>query len=99
MANIDVVTQALFIVIILIMSFLFAYMRAEWQKTQVADALDEAGARDYAISWRVFDFDRGNNTFDVTFVDRDGRDRRAVCKIRSSLFFGSPDLFWNQPLN
>jgi hypothetical protein len=98
MDTLDFYGRLLIMVIIVIMSFLFAYMRAEWQKSQVADALDEAGATDYAISWRLFDFDKGNNTFDVSFVDRDGNAQTAICKIRSGFLFGSRDLFWNQPL-
>ena len=68
-------------------------MRSDYHKSRIRSYLESAGASDIDVSQRLFDFDQGNNTFEVNYTDRNGVPRQSTCKLSSNLF-SSGEMYW-----
>lgn len=79
--------------VMLATSLILWVMRSDYHKSRIRRHLESAGATDIDISQRLFEFDRGNS-FEVAYLDRDGRAHRSICKIGTSLFGG--DIHWTE---
>jgi hypothetical protein len=91
---IDTTERIALFVIILAVTLLLSFVWAEGQKSRIREALTEAGCEEISISWRLLEFDQGNNVFDVTYLDSHGHERRTVCKMSSRFLFGSSEIYW-----
>lgn len=90
----DTTERIALFVIILAVSLLLSFVWAESQKSRIREALADAGCTEVSISWRLLEFDRGNNVFDVTYLDSRGYEQHTVCKMSSRFLFGSSEIYW-----
>lgn len=62
------------------------------QKKSIRAALTKKGATSINISWNPFDFDRSNNSYEVNYIDKTGKQHQTTCKIHN---WGST-IYWEE---
>ena len=61
----------------------FTFLIVTEHKNKIRDALEKKKATPSRISWVPFDFDRNNHTYEVEYIDKEGKKHLRSCKIHT----------------
>jgi len=68
-------------IIILVVSAGTLFLIDRRKRAAIYEYLSKQGATKIIIKYAWFDFDRSNNTYDVSYEDKEGKPRTRSCKI------------------
>ena len=78
-----------FLILALLVGFGFSVCVAQGHKESIREILHRRGERNIRVSWVPLDFDRGYHTYDVEFLDAEGKRHHTTCKagVWDSVFY------------